>query len=28
MNMCIQCHQKLQEKTKLAEPYNCNRCHR
>lgn len=28
MNMCIQCHQKMQERTKLAEPYNCNRCHR
>lgn len=28
MNTCIQCHKKLQEKTKLAEPYNCNRCHR
>ena len=28
MQRCIECHQKMQEKTKMAVAYNCNRCHR
>jgi hypothetical protein len=28
MNMCINCHQQMREKTNLVDVYNCNRCHR
>lgn len=28
MDTCIECHRKMQDRTQLADVYNCNRCHR